>query len=44
MLYGHLDRDLKRLREAILCSTPLKVNTRYVKLNMSNPLQNWGHI
>lgn len=40
MLYGHLDHDLERLRKAILCSMPLKVNARYVKLNMSNPLQN----
>lgn len=44
VLYGHSDHDLERLGEIALCSTPLKVNARYVKLNMSNPLQNWGHI
>lgn len=44
MLYGHLDHALERLSEAILYSMPLKVNARYVKLNTSNPAQNWGHI
>lgn len=43
-LYGHSDHDLKRLSENALCSMPLGVSARGVKLNMSNPLQNWGRI